>query len=430
MALATIQRSTPQKQYQNADGPGGQPINYGPSRGGGVAGQDPFAGGAAPYGMSPWVGGNAGVPLPWSGPPGQSVGTRTPQYTPDAGDPRNAGYFYRNPAQAAGGQWDQQQAANVSRGQQQIQNDPQAAAALASGDWKTMTARLHQMGQQAQADRFIQGGGTQQGWDSRFGQAWPTPTMANGQRAPGAPVSAGGPQQQMNPNVGSQSGSSMITGYQPSGLTGSPASGSGYGGASVDPYMTGPMRSTGGAQSTLAADAQRTMPGNFTPPPGPTGRPTTGPVSMPPSNPSDPRQLPNPYVQGNSGYSPFMGSQYGGSVGYDMGGMGQMFSGGGYPQQQQFNPYGGGGAGSNMAQSNPYAGQSWTPMQNMMNGGGDPQLQNQLMQANQMRSQQGYGGGMGLGNYNQGWGGQGGGAQQFNPQMMQMLMSQQGGGYY
>lgn len=424
MGLATIQRSAPQKQYQNADGPGGQPINYGPSRGGGVPGQDPFAGGAAPYGASPYYGSQRSTtPMPNSGPGGPPI------YTPALNDPRNASYFHNDPTQAPGGAWDQQQAANVSRGQQQIQNDPQAAAALASGDWKTMTSRMQQLGQQAQANRFIQGGGTQQGWDSRFGQAWPTPTMANGTRAPGAPTSAGGPPA-MNPNVGSQSGSSMIQGYQPSPMQGAVGGMQGaMGGGQMSPGqmsqmqpglmgamqgamggrvapsgqpLNSPLMSTGGNQAMLAADAQRTAPynpGGFNPAPG--GRPVNQPPpgTQPGGPPQGPRQFPGGQPpQPDYGYTPFQGSQWGGNVGYDMGGMSQMFGGGmggGSPYaatQGGFNPYGGGGYGSNMQTS------------------------------------QGYGGNMGLGNYNQGWGGQGGGAPQFNPQM-QMLMAQQGGGF-
>jgi hypothetical protein len=41
--------------------------------------------------------------------------------------------------------------------------------------------------------KFIDQGGSADAWNNRFKQAWPTPTMANGQRGPGAPATAGGP---------------------------------------------------------------------------------------------------------------------------------------------------------------------------------------------------------------------------------------------
>lgn len=175
------------KTYTNHDGLGGEPIDYGPSRGGGVVGKDKFAGGAAPFGMSPYVN-SQGKPIPWS-----DASKTTPLYTPDAGMPQNQGYFVPD-RNGPGSKWESDQSANATRGRAAIENDPEAKADLASGDWKAMTKRLQDMGHEKAKQNFIGlgGGNDEQMWNDRFKTAWPTPTMANGSRAPGAPDTAGG----------------------------------------------------------------------------------------------------------------------------------------------------------------------------------------------------------------------------------------------
>lgn len=151
-------------------------------------GKDKFANGAAPYGMSPYVT-SKGKPIPWG-----DASMTQPLYTPDAGMPQNQSYFAAD-RNGPGSQWETDQKANVARGKQAIMGDPEAAADLASGDWKAMTKRMQQIGQRGQAQKFVDmgGGNSMDMWNNRFNTAWPTPTMANGQRAAGAPTSAGGP---------------------------------------------------------------------------------------------------------------------------------------------------------------------------------------------------------------------------------------------
>lgn len=421
------QTYSPQKvntSRQEPNGPSGPP-----------KGQDPFANGQAPYGMSPWYGGNAGVQMPWSGPPGQSVGQRAPQYTPNPDDPRNAGYFHQGFDSTP--EWktmhDASTAASNAARDQSMANNPAFQTAMqnhdAQGAWNAQRAGAQDLNNQQWAARGMQS--PAQIWAATGGQGGITPRSVSGnyQYGPGrpGPTPPGVSQGTAAPQGGGQYGNSMITGYQPSASPQASTGGHGVSDLMVHPGDPGWAQqqqrfggaSTGGAQSTLAADAQRTGPG-FNPPPGST-RGTTGPTP-PPTNPQDPRQFPggqppsfNPNP-GGYGYSPFQGSQWGGQVGYDMGGMQQAFG----------------------------------QMSNGMNGGQMGGLQDQLMQANQMRGNSqmyggggygsnmaqpqnfgGYGGQMqsALGNMSQGLGMGGGGPQQFNPQMMQALQGAMGGGF-
>lgn len=433
MAMATVQRLNTSRQEPN--GPSGPP-----------KGTDPFANGGAPYGMSPWYGN--GHPMPWSGPPGQSVGQRAPAATPDAGDPRNAGYFVPENTP-------DQQAAIDTRNQ--AHNDSFSARLAGSPGYQQMLQK-YQGGQLSQGDWVQARTRANLGLDPTQlynpNQGWPTPTMADGTRGPGAPSTSGGPMQAppqqgppptsygapaQNPGV---YGNSQITGYQPSpggmggggiqagdyvahpggmqgAMSGMGQALNGQQGADLMNWMNSanqsPNQSRAGQQSQLhsllqasqqpygqmygASSGQasampygggqsnygsfdpqmlngamtqgRTAPWQpFNPPPG--GRPFNPPPPAQP--PVDPRQFPgggggpsfNPYITGNSGYTPFQGGQWGGQVGYDTGGgLGQYYGNGGGGQS-----YGGGyapqGYGGGMQYGAPQFGGGYGGAQNQM----------------------------------------------------------------
>lgn len=233
--------------YTNEDaprgGPGsgthGSPIDYGPSKG-----NNKFLDGAAPYGMSPYVT-SKGMPIPWS-----DASKTQPLYTPDAGMPQNQGYFVAD-RNGPGSKWESDQSTNATRGRAQIENDPEAKADLASGDWKAMTKRLQQMGQDKAKQNFIGlgGGNDEQMWNDRFKTAWPTPTMADGSRAPGAPDTAGGSPALTGGGGGLPDGGAGGGGAYPNPLGGGGAVDSA---ASVAPAGQG----AGGLQAALLAALQ------------------------------------------------------------------------------------------------------------------------------------------------------------------------------
>jgi hypothetical protein len=144
--------------------------------------------------MSPWYMNNRGGPMPWSGPPDQGNvgGQRTPEFTPDPSDPRNAGYFVADdPAKDAA--WQQQHDADQAALAASLQNNPDYQQALKNRDLNGMMAALRTMQNQSAMQKFIDQGGSADAWNNRFKQAWPTPTMKDGTRGPGAPATAGGP---------------------------------------------------------------------------------------------------------------------------------------------------------------------------------------------------------------------------------------------
>lgn len=134
---------TGSRDYYNQDGPGNTTIDYGPH-----GPRDP-----------------------------------TPSYTPN--DPS---YFIQaNPALEA--QKDASIAAAHARNRAAYGGDPAYAQAAAGGDLRGAIARMSQMKQDAQRQRFIDQGGQGSTWDTRYQQDWPVPASPTGnyQYGPGRP---------------------------------------------------------------------------------------------------------------------------------------------------------------------------------------------------------------------------------------------------
>ena len=172
---------------QNTDGPGGAPIDYGQRPPGSMSQKERWDRRVEDYGMSPWYA--SGDQMPWSGPPGQQRGQRTPFFTPDAGDPRNAGYWresstpeeqaaadaaakqrfadekawlMQNPAYAAA--WQQYQSVKGKGGR----DETNAMKAVLSAQRAAKEART----KQNYMDRY---GMSEDTYDNRFNTAWPVP---------------------------------------------------------------------------------------------------------------------------------------------------------------------------------------------------------------------------------------------------------------
>lgn len=172
---------------QNTDGPGGAPIDYGQRPPGSMSQKEQWDRRVDDYGMSPWYA--SGDQMPWSGPPGQEVGQRAPIFTPDAGDPRNAGYWresstpeeqaaadaaakqrfadekawlMQDPAYAAA--WQQYQSVKGKGGR----DETNAMKAVLSAQRAAKEART----KQNYMDRY---GMSEDTYDNRFNTAWPVP---------------------------------------------------------------------------------------------------------------------------------------------------------------------------------------------------------------------------------------------------------------
>lgn len=137
------------------------------------------------YGDSRWYGraGDAN-PMPWSGPPGQQRGQRAPFFTPDAGDPRNAGYYVPENTSM-----DASIAAAHQRNRDAYAADPAFAQAKQAGDLKAQIAAMTAAREGQHRQNFIDQGGQGSTYDTRFDQAWPVPGSPSGnyQYGPGRP---------------------------------------------------------------------------------------------------------------------------------------------------------------------------------------------------------------------------------------------------
>jgi hypothetical protein len=136
------------------------------------------------YGDSQWYGraGDAN-PMPNASSP-STRGHVTPFFTPDAGDPRNAGYYVpENTSMDAS--IAQAHAANRAA----YAADPAYAQAKQSGDLKAQIAAMQAARQGQHRQRFIDQGGQGATWDTRFQQSWPVPASPTGnyQYGPGRP---------------------------------------------------------------------------------------------------------------------------------------------------------------------------------------------------------------------------------------------------
>jgi hypothetical protein len=292
------------------------------------------------YGDSPWYGraGDAN-PMPNASSP-STRGHVTPFFTPDAGDPRNAGYYVpENTSMDAS--IAQAHAANRAA----YAADPAYAQAKQSGDLKAQIAAMQAARQGQHRQNFIDQGGQGATWDTRFQQAWPVPGSPTGnyQYGPGRPgptppgvaggPPAGGapPPARTSPGIsagssgGIRHGGGMVTPAgagassgtmqaQPGGYN--PGASSGTAGLYGDPSMYG---------DPMAAAQGRT--GGFLPPGfGGGGRTPINPGGGFPVN-VNPGNRPNSVSQWagmQQGYAPFQGN-YGGMP-YDMSGMGSMFT--------------------------------------------------------------------------------------------------------
>ncbi len=171
------------KTFNNADGPGGSTIDYGSARG---KRQDQrYKEAREKYGSSNWYGraGDAN-PMPNAGGP-SARGKVTPFFTPDAGDPRNDGYYV-----AENHSMDDSIAAAKARNREAYNADPAFAAAKGAGDLKAQIAAMAAARAGAQRQRFVDQGGQGSTWDNRFDEsnAWPVPGVSKS----GAGQSSGG----------------------------------------------------------------------------------------------------------------------------------------------------------------------------------------------------------------------------------------------
>lgn len=377
MARLSPFNPTPQRQYHNADGPGGSPINYG------------------------------------SGPPGRPApGTFHPNVT----DPST---YVPDPTAAQNSAWQAMHDASTAKTNAALQAaynaNPAWQQAVQSGNFGAAMAQ-QRAGQDAnQKAAFVAQGGDPNNWATRFQQSWPTPTMANGQRGPGAPTTAsvnamppppqttgnpGGmlsPQEQANLSMGAggfggipgqisggQGGqfgqmqqalnqanlqrmmqaAQMPYGQMMQQATGKPQGAPDY--SNLGPQTTGNPGGGGGVSDLVGhigpntqwdmSGAQQYLqqgrPSPFNPPSyPPSGRQPIGPYNLPPMNlpPSQPPmggQFQNPYMQQSPYSAPWQGN-----VGYDMSGMGMWGGGGGmgnFLGGGMASPYGG-------MQSSPYS---------------------------------------------------------------------------
>lgn len=172
---------------ENRDGPGNTPVDYGQGPPGRKSQKEIWDMLMEKWGPSPWFA--AGAQMPWSGPDGQERGQRKPRFTPDAGDPRNAGYWKNQstPEEIAA----DNAAAKRSYAEQQdlLGGDAAYTAAKAAGDLKGQIAAMTALKQRMQQQRFLDQGGSAQTWNDRFKTSWPVPRSTNGQywyRPPGA----------------------------------------------------------------------------------------------------------------------------------------------------------------------------------------------------------------------------------------------------
>lgn len=184
MAIRSTNANRASKAYNPAAKPqggvsAGDRADFGQGPPGRMTKQDQIDRRRQEYGDSPWYG-KDGNPMPWSGPDGQQRGQRAPMFTPNAGDPRNAGYFKNQstPEEIAA---DNAAAAARYRGQQDLLagNDAYMAAKNA-GDLRGQIAAMMAMKQGMQQDRFVAQGGTPETWQNRYQNEnnWQRPGVA------------------------------------------------------------------------------------------------------------------------------------------------------------------------------------------------------------------------------------------------------------
>lgn len=196
---------------ENRDGPGNKPVDYGQRPPGSQSMKDRIDRRREEYGDSPWLG-RDGKPMPWSGPPGQQRGQRAPMFTPDAGNPANAGYF-KNQSTA------DELAAEMLAAKERYGNtrdllmdDPAYAAAKAAGDLRGQIAAMMALRGNMQQQRFEDQGGTAETWKNRFKTEWPVPKPAPGK---GSTSNPNGKPDVSRETTGRTGGAGGIQGYIP-----------------------------------------------------------------------------------------------------------------------------------------------------------------------------------------------------------------------
>lgn len=213
MAIRSTNANRASKAYNPAAKPqggasAGDRADFGQGPPGRMTKQDQIDRRRQEYGDSPWYG-KDGNPMPWSGPDGQQRGQRAPMFTPNAGDPRNAGYFKNQstPEEIAA---DNAAAASRYRGQQDLLagNDAYMAAKNA-GDLKGQIAAMMALKQQMQQQRFVDQGGTPETWQNRYRNE------DNWQR-PGVAPSPGGGRTMPPPSAPPPGGRTMPQAFPPS----------------------------------------------------------------------------------------------------------------------------------------------------------------------------------------------------------------------
>lgn len=229
------------------------------------------------WGLSPWYD-RQGNQMPWSGPPGQERGQRTPMFTPNAGDPRNAGYWKNQstPEEIAADNAAAKQ--RFSDEKSALMQDPRYSSAWdayqqvkGSGGrdeanaMKAVLAAQAAAKQAAQKQRYMNDFGmSEYTYDNRFNINWPVPGVApspgGGRTMP--PPSAPPPGGRTMPQAVPPMQNPMMEGYNP---------GQSKSGMGQNP-MSGPAMSTGnpmggmemGGMDPLAAYFSR-MQGGYNP---------------------------------------------------------------------------------------------------------------------------------------------------------------------
>jgi len=194
---ASTKAGTGNRGKPNTDGPGNKPIDYGSGPPGRKSHREIWDGLMEKWGPSPWFG-RGGAQMPWSGPPGQERGQRAPRFTPDAGDPRNAGYWVTPPSAEEQAATDAASRQRYAQKRDLLYADPDYMAAKNAGDLKGQSRAMQALKRKMQEQRFIDQGGSADTWRDRLKTEWPVPKPAPGKGSTHNPN--GKPQQRTGVN--------------------------------------------------------------------------------------------------------------------------------------------------------------------------------------------------------------------------------------